>query len=130
MKTKHMEGLRVLWVGGVHITNEKGSGGGLFDGAGDFSQVDEMDELILEQRLLEFNCVPVLERLEVLSCHHEFCRTSLYPVFNSVVDVYGPLATENVSSQDHKRNWESYVRTNRKFAEKAMEQYQSGDLIW
>ena len=130
MKTKHMEGLRVMWVGGVHITSEAGGGGGLFDGAGDFSQVDEMDEMILEQRLLEFNCVPVLERLEVLSCHHEFCRTSLFPVFNSVVDVYGPLATENVSSKDHKRNWESYVRTNRKFAEKAMEQYQSGDLIW
>jgi trehalose 6-phosphate synthase/phosphatase len=130
MKTKQMEGLRVLWVGGVHVTMDSVGGGGLFDGAGDFAEVDEMDELLLEQRLLEFNCVPVLISHDVLNCHHDFCRTSLFPVFNSVVDVYGPLATENVSSTAHKKNWECYVRTNRKFAEKAMEQYQSGDLIW
>eukprot|EP01043_Picozoa_sp_COSAG02_P123598 COSAG02_NODE_60578_length_271_cov_0.575581_1_plen_72_part_10 len=72
-----------------------------------------MDELLLEQRLLEFNCVPVLIPHDVLHAHHEFCRTSLFPVFNSVVDVYGPLATENVSSKAHNRNWECYVRTNR-----------------
>ena len=117
MKTKAMDGLRVLWVGGVHVTMDAVGGGGLFDGAGDFADVDEMDEMLLEQRLLEFNCVPVLISHDTLNCHHDFCRTSLFPVFNSVVDVYGPRATENVSSTAHKKNWECYVRVNRKFAE-------------
>ena len=130
MKTKAMDGLRVLWVGGVHVTMDAKGGGGLFDGAGDFADVDEMDEMLLEQRLLEFNCVPVLISHDILNSHHDFCRTSLFPVFNSVVDVYGPRATENVSSTAHKKNWECYVRVNRKFAEKTTQRYEPGDLIW
>ena len=55
MKTKQMEGLRVMWVGGVHIATDGHGGGGLFDASGEIGQVDDMEETTLVQRLLQFN---------------------------------------------------------------------------
>eukprot|EP01048_Picozoa_sp_COSAG05_P014893 COSAG05_NODE_1733_length_4178_cov_47.990684_1_plen_311_part_10 len=124
--------LRVMWVGGVHIDSSTDGGGGLFDGAGDpvvYSAVEEMEEMILEQRLLEFNCVPVLAKPEDLDAHHDFCRSTLFPLFNGVIDVYKKV----VHSGDRKRqetNWEKYKKVNQIFSKKVMEIYQPSDLIW
>lgn len=120
----------VVQVGGVIISSD--SAGGLFDGTGDIKDtiIDEMEEPLLEHRLLAFNCVPVFVKPEVLEAHHRFCKLSLYPVLHSVVDVYGPIPTQNWNRDEQQNNWEMYIRTNKLFAQKVYQTYQPGDTIW
>ena len=135
MKTKQMEGLRVMWVGGVHIATDGHGGGGLFDASGEIGQVDDMEETTLVQRLLQFNCVPVLEKPETMVAHHEYCKSSLFPMFHSIVDIHSPGIPQPTSTAGSPRArssspWESYVRVNKAFANKVVELYQEGDLVW
>jgi hypothetical protein len=46
-----------------------------------------MEEQILQARLQAFNCIPVLARAADLDHHHSFCRETLFPLFNGVIDV-------------------------------------------
>jgi trehalose-6-phosphate synthase len=123
--------MRVLWVGGVIIDAEVGAG--LFDGNDeitDVSGVDEMEEPLLEHRLLAFNCVPVFLKPEVLRAHHHYCKKTLYPVLHSIVDVYGDVPTQHWDPEVQQSSWEMYIRVNRLFAQKAFQSYQPGDSIW
>ena len=94
---------RVLWIGcpGIHV--------------------DEEDEPGLTAALQEFGCVPVFLDAELEhTFYFGFCRSFLWPTFHNVIK----------SRCFAQKVWRAYCTANRKFADKVIEVYDSGDLIW
>jgi len=100
--------MRVLWVGCVSATVHK-------------SEQEGLSDLLYEQ----FNCVPVFLDEELTSdFYHGFCRSYLRPILHNQL----PLPTENNPFSD--KRWRAYCTANRKFAEKVMEVYEPGYMVW
>ena len=99
---------RVLWVGCVSL------------------RVPKEDQEALADELLEhFDCVPVfLEEQMQADFYHGFCRGYLRPIFHNLLRV--PDHTDPFCDNE----WRAYCAANKKFAEKVMEVYEPGHMVW
>jgi len=76
---------------------------------------------MLDQELKKFNCVPVFAKSKDRNLYlHGFARNTLWPLFH--------YFTENISYS--LKSWKAYVKINRLYAEKILEIYEEGDIIW
>ena len=101
-KQQHLK-KRVQWIGcpGIHV--------------------EEDDQPALTSALQEFGCVPIFLDAELeQSFYFGFCRSFLWPTFHNVLK---PRCF-------HQKVWRAYCTANRKFADKVIEVYDSGDLVW
>jgi len=99
---------RVLWVGCVSLRVPK-----------------EEQEALAEQLLEQFDCVPVfLEEQMQADFYHGFCRGYLRPIFHNLLRV--PDHTDPFADAE----WRAYCAANKKFAEKVMEVYEPGYMVW
>ena len=101
-KQQHLS-KRVTWIGcpGVHV--------------------EEEDREALTSALQEFGCVPIfLESALDQNFYFGFCRSYLWPTFHNVLK----------SRCFAQKVWRAYCTANRKFADKVIEVYDSGDLVW
>lgn len=75
-----------------------------------------------ESRLIsEFRCHPVFLSATLSEKYYEgFCNRSIWPLFHSFTSYAKFSASE----------WEAYQRANRLFAEKIIELYRPGDVLW
>jgi len=99
---------RVLWVGCVSL------------------RVPKEDQEALADELLEhFDCVPVFlgEQMQA-DFYHGFCRGYLRPIFHNLLRV--PDHTDPFCDNE----WRAYCAANKKFAEKVMEVYEPGYMVW
>jgi len=95
---------RVLWIGCPGVSVEG------FE-----------DQTSLAEALERFNCVPVfLEPALHKTFYFGFCRSFLWPTFHNVIKA-------RCFSQ---KVWRAYCTVNRKFADKVIEVYNSGDAVW
>ena len=101
-------GIRHIWVGCISLSVTK-------------EEEDELSDLLLEQ----YSCVPVfLDRQLVSDYYHGFCRGYLRPIFHNQLrmpDSQNPFADAE---------WRAYSTANKKFAEKVMEVYEPGYMVW
>ena len=83
--------------------------------------VAEEDRASLASALVEYNCVPLFLEAELEhSFYFGFCRSYLWPTFHNVIKAR--MFADKV--------WRAYCTANRIFADKVIEVYDSGDLVW
>lgn len=104
-KGEHMtQSKRVLWIGcpGVSVDGEE-------------------EQASLTAALERFSCVPLYLEPELhKTFYFGFCRSFLWPTFHNVIKA-------RCFSQ---RVWRAYCTVNRKFADKVIEIYNTGDVVW
>lgn len=106
-KKHHLsERKRVLWVGCP--------GNGL-------TSLSEEQQPALTAALQDYGCVPIYLDAELdHAFYFGFCRSFLFPTFHNVIK----------ARRFHEKVWRAYSTANRKFADKVIEVYDSGDLVW
>lgn len=101
-------GVRHMWVGCVSIPVSP-------------ADEEELSELLLEQ----YSCVPVFLPADLVQdFYHGFCRSYLRPIFHNSLLL--PDATNPFKEEE----WRAYSQANKMFAEKVMEVYEPGYMIW
>jgi trehalose 6-phosphate synthase/phosphatase len=123
MNPMDMDGmkLRVQWIGTISIRQEQGPNKG----------VPEEDEDLVEQLLAPYNCSPLYIPSELYDPFYEgFCFGTLWPVFHNVADVYGEHPTRWWNANEQGSAWQAYTTVNRMYANKVVEVYHKGDLVW
>ena len=103
-KKQHMsERKRVTWIGCPGLL------------------VAEEDQASLTSALQAYSCVPIFLDAELEhSYYFGFCRSFLWPTFHNVIK----------ARRFHEKVWRAYCTANRKFADKVIEVYDNGDLVW
>lgn len=83
-------------------------------------------------RLLEsMNCYAVWLEVDVARDHFDgFCLDTLWGVMHSIVDVYSDQPTRWSNKERQRRRWAAYTTVNREFAQKILEVYTEGALVW
>lgn len=72
----------------------------------------------------ERECVPVwLTDEDYVNSYHHYCKQILWPTFHYTLPNAQGLATED-------RAFRAYVEVNRRFAERIVEVYEEGDVVW
>ena len=103
-KGEHMtQSKRVLWIGcpGVEVAEE--------------------EQASLTAALLTFSCVPLYLEPELhKTFYFGFCRAFLWPTFHNVIK----------AQRFSQKVWRAYCTVNRYFADKVIEIYNSGDVVW
>uniref|UniRef100_A0A7S2RRW3 CBM20 domain-containing protein n=2 Tax=Mucochytrium quahogii TaxID=96639 RepID=A0A7S2RRW3_9STRA len=85
----------------------------------------------LASALVRFRCVPVFIDQEVHDLnYHVFCHDTLRKLFHHQVDVYAHLPTRWWNRPMQESAWKAYRSVNQLFAEKIVEVYNEGDIIW
>jgi trehalose 6-phosphate synthase/phosphatase len=123
MNPQDMDGmkLRVQWIGTISIRNETGPN----------APVPEECEEEVEQLLRQFNCSPIFIPQDLYDPFYEgFCFGTLWPVFHNIADVYGEHPTRWWNANEQGTAWQAYTTVNRLFANKVVEVYDKGDLVW
>ena len=83
--------------------------------------VAEEDRASLTAALSAYGCVPIFLDAELdHSFYFGFCRSYLWPTFHNVIKARG----------FNDKVWRAYCAANRRFADKVIEVYDSGDLVW
>lgn len=101
-------GVRHMWVGCISLSVTK-------------EEEEELSELLLDK----YSCVPVFLDKELVSdYYHGFCRGYLRPIFHNQLRV--PDAQNPFSEAE----WRAYSTANKTFAEKVMEVYEPGYMVW
>ncbi|MBN2697431.1 MAG: bifunctional alpha,alpha-trehalose-phosphate synthase (UDP-forming)/trehalose-phosphatase [Bacteroidales bacterium] len=84
-------------------------------------QLTPSEQKSLERKLEAFDCIPLFPGTDDLNLHlHGFSRNTIWPLFH--------YFTENVAYNDEA--WRAYEKVNRLYAEKILELYEEGDIIW
>eukprot|EP01138_Halocafeteria_seosinensis_P014969 gb/GECG01015281.1/.p1 GENE.gb/GECG01015281.1/~~gb/GECG01015281.1/.p1 ORF type:complete len:1335 (+),score=160.38 gb/GECG01015281.1/:1-4005(+) len=93
--------------------------------------VPEKEQEAVISALAPFRCIPVFLGEKLSQEFYEgFCKDTLWPVFHNVVDVYGEYPTRWWNRTKQGGRWKAYTDVNRIFAEKVVEAYNEGDLVW
>ncbi|WFC96576.1 hypothetical protein MBRA1_003237 [Malassezia brasiliensis] len=72
----------------------------------------------------ERECVPVwLKDKDYVNSYHHYCKQILWPTFHYTLPNAQGLASED-------RAFRAYVEVNRRFAERIVEVYEEGDVVW
>lgn len=73
---------------------------------------------------VEHDCVPVwLKDEDYVSSYHHYCKQILWPTFHYTLPSAQGLQSEH-------RAFRAYVEVNRRFAERIVEVYEEGDVVW
>ncbi|KAJ6888653.1 alpha,alpha-trehalose-phosphate synthase [Populus alba x Populus x berolinensis] len=110
MKDGFSENTEVVYVGSLRVDV-------------DTSEQEEVSQQLLE----EFNCVPTFIPSEIYkNFYHGFCKHHLWPLFHYML----PMCPDHGNRFD-RLLWQSYVSTNKIFADKVMEVINSEeDYVW
>jgi len=85
----------------------------------------------LASALVRFRCVPVFLEPETRDLHYNvYCQGTLHKLFHHQVDIYANLPTRWWNAELHESSWIAYLSVNQSFAEKVVEVYNEGDIIW
>ncbi|KAJ3102876.1 threalose-6-phosphate phosphatase [Phlyctochytrium bullatum] len=108
--------VHVGWVGQMHDKDGK---------AIDASQVTAQQKDALRQELAEDNFVPVFLDDKVAYGHYEgYCKTDLWPLFHYIL--WDTVTNGTLEA----RHWTDYVSMNQEIAERVIDAYHDGDIIW
>ena len=84
-------------------------------------EIAEEEQASLTAALLTFSCVPLYLEPELhKTFYFGFCRAFLWPTFHNVIKA-------RCFSQ---KVWRAYCTVNRLLADKVIESYNSGDVVW
>lgn len=107
--------MRVLWVGTVNST----------------MPIPEEEEDAICALLAQYNCCPIFVDPKLYNDYYNgFCLGTLWPIFHNVADVYGEYPTRWWNGSEQMNTWSAYTTVNRLFADKVVEVYSQGDLVW
>ncbi|OZJ03390.1 hypothetical protein BZG36_04003 [Bifiguratus adelaidae] len=115
--TESYEVLQIGWHGTIHdaVTKELVK-------EDDLTEEDKAD---LQKMLWEKQkTVPVFLEDEISHGHYEgFCKGLLWPLLHYIPN-------EPTDGRSERKNWQDYIEVNQRFADRILEHYREGDLIW
>jgi trehalose 6-phosphate synthase/phosphatase len=107
--------LRVLWLGTVRSTEP----------------IPKEDEDAVTLELARFSCIPIFLEPSLMSLYSEgYVMGTLWPVFHHITDVYSTVPSRWWNREEQDKRWQAYTLVNRIFANKVVEVYNEGDLVW
>eukprot|EP01029_Cantina_marsupialis_P009241 TRINITY_DN2160_c0_g1_i1.p1 TRINITY_DN2160_c0_g1~~TRINITY_DN2160_c0_g1_i1.p1 ORF type:complete len:938 (-),score=163.23 TRINITY_DN2160_c0_g1_i1:414-3227(-) len=92
--------------------------------------VEEHEQQHVVRILDALNCVPVFVPKDRLEQHAMFCKTTLWPNFHNIIDIYGEHPTLWWNYDNQQNLWASYIAVNTSFCDKLVEQTSGCNLIW
>lgn len=96
-------------------------------GSMDIAVAEPLQDIVNERMSKEQNCIPIYIPAKVFQSHYQhFCKHTLWPLMHYILP---DVESESYYGRDEKY-LKDYIAVNQQFADKLIESYEPGDIIW